>query len=116
MGHVLEMEPFRQKRTAGNRTPIHEICLLKHVPGKGLLIFQDEAESAISDPEVRLLFGQAAIDLAASEPDEWCAIVTDDEEWTRRAAAGQKPSLARQLAIQDRFERCGSVGPGRAWS
>ena len=90
MGHVLEMEPFRRKRAGGKGSSVYEICLLKHVPGKGLLILQDEAESAISDVEVRLLFGQAAIDLTASKPDEWCAIVTDDEDGARREASGQK--------------------------
>jgi len=84
------MEAFRRKRTGKKGTPAHEICLLKHVPGKGLLIFKDEAESEISDWEVQLLFGQAALDLTADNPDEWCAIVTDDEDGTRPAATGQK--------------------------
>ena len=103
MGHVLEMEPFRRKQAGKKGASVHEICLLKHVPGRGLLIFQDEAESAISDQEVRLLFGQAAIDLAASEPDEWCAIVTDDEDGTRGAAAGQKRRLSATVGHSGRI-------------
>lgn len=103
MPNSNEKHPRRLAKPAEGQKgiPIHEICLLKHVPGKGLLILKDAAESEIADWEVQLLFSQQAVSLTANYPNDWCAVVTDGEDGPRDAVA------ARRERFRSRVNRSG---------
>jgi hypothetical protein len=101
-------ELLRPTRHDAERVDAHEICRLRHVPGKGYFQLRDGVERTTSAEEIEGLYSEEALEMLGEYPSTWCAIVGEgaanasraDKKDTNRESSVPLSSLAPALLLR----------------
>jgi tetratricopeptide (TPR) repeat protein len=63
----------------------HEVCRLRHIPGKGYFQLRDGVEKTTSAEEIEGLYSEQALEMLGQYPGTWCVIVSDSAANVSRA-------------------------------
>lgn len=88
-GNWQEVESCREQlrpawRDAEN-AGAHEICRLRHIPGKGYFQLRDGVQETTSAEEIEGLYSEQALKMLGEYPGTWCVIVSDSAANVSRA-------------------------------